>query len=107
MKDYKKIAEEFGREVSKLLGDQLVKVILFGSVARGKERENSDIDVLIIVRDNSWKIQQDVSGIVLKYLIKYGVYISVKVVTEEEFEIMRDMHSSFYHEVFREGIRIA
>ncbi len=107
MKDYKKIAEEFGKEVSKLLGDKLVRVVLFGSVARGEERENSDIDVLIIVRGDSWKIQQDVSGIVLKYLLKYGVYISAKVVTKEEFEIMGDIHSPFYHEVLREGIRIA
>jgi predicted nucleotidyltransferase len=41
----KKYCEALGR----LLGDRLVSVMLFGSVARGEWDENSDIDVIVVV----------------------------------------------------------
>lgn len=34
-----------------LLGDRLVSVVLFGSLARGEARERSDIDVLVVAED--------------------------------------------------------
>jgi predicted nucleotidyltransferase len=44
----KKYQEEIKRIVESLSDYRPEKVILFGSVACGKERENSDIDLLII-----------------------------------------------------------
>ena len=41
------------RELTRVLGDQLVSVILYGSRARGQARSDSDIDVLVVVRDDS------------------------------------------------------
>jgi predicted nucleotidyltransferase len=36
--------------VSELLGDALVGIVLFGSMARGESREMSDIDLLVVIR---------------------------------------------------------
>ncbi|MBI4770044.1 MAG: nucleotidyltransferase domain-containing protein [Chloroflexi bacterium] len=44
------MANEFTTVASQALGVQLTSAILFGSVARGQARRNSDIDLLIVVR---------------------------------------------------------
>lgn len=39
------IAREFANAIN---SDKIIKIILFGSVARGDDHEESDIDILII-----------------------------------------------------------
>lgn len=43
-----KILNKFIVEVSKLIGNRLKKVILYGSYARGDYDKNSDIDLMIL-----------------------------------------------------------
>jgi predicted nucleotidyltransferase len=40
-------------ELTQILGDQLVSVILYGSHARRQAHPGSDIDVLVVVQDDS------------------------------------------------------
>ena len=44
----KKIAEEF---VNSIRSDNVDKIILFGSVARNEDTDDSDIDILIVADD--------------------------------------------------------
>ncbi|WP_054840311.1 nucleotidyltransferase domain-containing protein [Thermococcus sp. JCM 11816] len=105
--DYRKIAKEFAEEVKNSLGDLVKDVILFGSVARGGDyREESDIDVLIVVDADPWEIQKKVSELVVMYLLEYGTYISVKVVSVEEFEFMKNINTAFYTNIRREGVSL-
>jgi predicted nucleotidyltransferase len=41
--------EPWFRSLKEMLGESLLAVILFGSTARGEERDSSDIDLLIVV----------------------------------------------------------
>lgn len=43
-------AKRFSRLLQDQFGDSLVSVVLFGSVARSEEREDSDIDLLVILK---------------------------------------------------------
>ena len=43
------IIERYVREVSGIYGSHLKKIILYGSYARGDFREDSDIDIMILV----------------------------------------------------------
>jgi predicted nucleotidyltransferase len=45
------LVEEYARSARKGLGIPLESVILYGSVARGEERADSDVDLMFIVRD--------------------------------------------------------
>jgi predicted nucleotidyltransferase len=45
------LAEEYAAALREVLGDRLVSVVLFGSVARGQATASSDIDILVVVRD--------------------------------------------------------
>ncbi|HHT9124944.1 MAG TPA: nucleotidyltransferase domain-containing protein [Candidatus Brocadiia bacterium] len=51
MKDYKRIYETYLDFLKQELRDNLVSVVLYGSVARGQYRDDSDIDLLIVCED--------------------------------------------------------
>ncbi len=103
---HREVAEAFARDVRRLLGDNVVDVILFGSVARGEAKEESDVDILVIVKENAWESQKKLADLVVDYLLKYGIYVSPKVMSIEEFELIKDMNSAFYINVSREGVRV-
>jgi len=100
------VAEAFARDARRLLGENVVEVILFGSVAREEAGEESDVDILVIVRENPWESQKKLADLVVDYLLNYGVYVSPKVLSVEEFEFMKEINSAFYINVSREGVRI-
>ncbi len=49
--NYKQILNKFKRKLLIRFGDDLISLVLFGSVARGTARKESDIDMLIILKD--------------------------------------------------------
>ncbi|MEM1946428.1 MAG: nucleotidyltransferase domain-containing protein [Candidatus Caldarchaeum sp.] len=46
--EYKLLADRLVEELQRFFGDRLISVVFYGSVARGEERSESDIDVLIV-----------------------------------------------------------
>lgn len=49
--DYKEILIKFKQLLIERFGDNLISLVLYGSVARGAARDESDIDLLIILKD--------------------------------------------------------
>lgn len=49
--DYKEILKKFMQLLQKRIGDNLISLVLYGSVARGAAKDESDIDLLIILKD--------------------------------------------------------
>ncbi|MBI5883860.1 MAG: nucleotidyltransferase domain-containing protein [Elusimicrobia bacterium] len=49
--DYRPLLEKFRELLAKRLGDSLVSIILYGSVARGDSGPDSDLDILVVVED--------------------------------------------------------
>ncbi|MCZ7358380.1 MAG: nucleotidyltransferase domain-containing protein [Candidatus Methanoperedens sp.] len=50
-KDYKQILDKFSQLLLEKFSDNLISLVLFGSVARGTAKTESDIDLLIILKD--------------------------------------------------------
>lgn len=73
------LTEEFLSQISALYGDRLNKVILYGSYARGEQREDSDVDYLVVLNDEKIKTLKEISYLspVTDFLgLKYGVWVS-------------------------------
>ena len=98
-----KILKEFKSELSKILGSKLIDIILFGSYARGDFTQESDVDVLIIVKEKpTIEEENEISRLCLKFILKYGFVISAITYPKEFF----NSNSSFANEVKRIGVKI-
>lgn len=96
----------FSQDVKKVLGDKLTKIILYGSYARGEQRENSDFDVMILTTladAQIEKIEEKIFDIAFDYEMKYFVEISVIIKNEEHFNYWLGA-LPFYDNVNREGV---
>jgi len=97
------ILREFKHELTEILADKLVDVILFGSYARGDYTEESDVDVLIVVKERPTIDEENkISKLCLKFLIKYNIIISAIAYPEDIF----DLGSSFVTEVKKVSVKI-
>ena len=91
-----------------MLGSDLVKVIVYGSYARGDYRENSDVDVMVLVRlsePDIKKIATVIYDMAYDIELEKGIHISVVIKNEEQFEYWVDT-LPFYKNVSQEGIEI-
>lgn len=75
------IAREFANAIH---SDDIVKIILFGSVARGDDTEESDIDILIITT-NSDELSDEINSAAVDIILKKDEFISPHVMSEEHF----------------------
>jgi predicted nucleotidyltransferase len=99
------ILRSLRQELARSLGDQLVSVFLYGSQARRQARPDSDIDVLVIVRDDSdyGDLIRRTSAAVAALSLQHDVVISRAFVSKERFE--REQ-TPFLLNVRREGLAV-
>lgn len=96
----------FSQDVKNVLGDKLTKIILYGSYARGEQRENFDFDIMILTTLTDieiGKIEEKIFDIAFDYEMKYFVEISVIIKNEEHFNYWLGV-LPFYYSVNRDGI---
>ena len=97
----RKVLRDLRGELARSLGDQLASVFLYGSQAR----PDSDIDVLVVVRDDSdyGDLIRRTSAAVSALSLRYDVVISRAFVSQECYE--REQ-SPFLINVRREGVAV-
>lgn len=88
-------------------GPTISRVILFGSVANGEAKEDSDIDLLVVLKSgdrHEWR--RKLSSVLMPIIYRLGRYISLKTFTEEEVKEISEKRSAFMQEVFENGIEL-
>ena len=100
--DRKQLAIDFARN---LKHPKIEKIILFGSVARGEDKEDSDIDLLIITNSENIKdLKKEVSNKTWDILLRKGEYISLIIRSNSYYE--KNKNFSFLSNVNEEGVVI-
>ena len=101
--EYQEVVKEFVRRALGRYEDKIVSIILFGSVARGDAKEDSDIDILVIWKGYETEGWRTMTGLAFDVLLDQEEYISVKVIGLKDL----GTKSPFIKNVLREGIKIA
>ena len=84
------------------------KVIAFGSRARGQEREDSDLDLLILVDRKTPELESRIEDVAYRVMWDHDFrpILSVKVFTEDAYRKALSEGFSFYRSVEREGVAL-
>ena len=98
-----KLAKEVRQRLSKELG-QRVRVIMFGSQARGDANKESDIDLLVILPEIDSRTTRIASDIAWEVGFEAGRVISAIPDTKEQMK--RYAFLPFYQNIKREGVAV-
>lgn len=101
------VAESFAKRVRRENPGRVRDVFLFGSVARGTHHAGSDIDVLVLWEGEHGDGLSRMADTAFDHLLETGFYVSVKVLTPDEFAVARREHHPFVEAVLAEGRSLA
>ena len=90
------------------MGRSLVSVTLFGSVARGEEKLDSDVDLLLVLKDSTdqKKAERKISEIAHETYLAFGCAMLPIVVTETEYRNKLKRKQGFWGVIPEEGRQI-
>jgi predicted nucleotidyltransferase len=101
---FKNMENELISGLLDIFGDNVSKIILYGSVARNEETDESDIDVAVIITN---PVSSDVRNMFINWSaqmdLKYDCVLSVIDIEKEKFDMWENT-LPFYRNVSREGI---
>lgn len=108
-KDIQTIIKSVFKSYQEVYGKDLVKVILYGSYARGNFDKYSDIDLVAIVNVERQKADEYLSKVwdVSSELgLKYEIIISPTVIPYDDFMKYKD-DLPYYRNIYKEGVEIS
>ncbi|HED37080.1 MAG TPA: nucleotidyltransferase domain-containing protein [Ignavibacteria bacterium] len=100
----KEAVKEFTDRLKKLLRAKLINIILFGSKVRNVTNGESDIDILVLLKDKNKDILDRIVNVLVDIQLKYDANISPVIYSEYEFNMNLKLGSSFIKNVENEGI---
>ncbi len=103
----KDAVQDFLQRLQRGFGQAVRQTTLFGSKARGDSGPDSDIDILVIMDEESWSLRDSISVIASRVSLEYGVLIGPRVIGRERWERMARENFSLYQNIAREGIPLA
>ena len=99
------IVSESASRISEMMSDELGRIILFGSYARGDYTEESDIDIAVLARcsrSETAKYKADLVALSAEMDLKNMVVVNFICLPETEFN-ERKGYYPFYANIEREG----
>lgn len=83
---------------------QIVEVILFGSKARGNSAPDSDVDVLILAKNEDRQLQKAISKISSQVDLDFDILLNSLLIADERWRQMSKERFSLCRNVERDGI---
>jgi predicted nucleotidyltransferase len=84
--------------------NRVLQTVLFGSKARGDSGQWSDIDILIIVDEEDWRLSHAISNLAADVSLDYDVLIGPRVIGQKRWERMKEYRFGLYRNVVAEGV---
>jgi predicted nucleotidyltransferase len=83
---------------------QINQVVLFGSKARGDDTPESDIDILVVLRDNDWRLCDAIRTLGARVSLEHDVLLSIRAVSPDKWAELARYQFPLYQAIQTEGI---
>ena len=91
--------------LQEIFGNVLERIILYGSVARGTQTSESDVDIAVIVNGYTKTMHDTMTDFVVDLELKYNKVLSVLLIDYDKFKEWENV-MPFYKNVKKEGIQL-
>jgi predicted nucleotidyltransferase len=98
------ILVDLKKGIQEIAGDRLIKMVLYGSRARGDYSKDSDTDIAIVVRGLSREMKHRMLGRVAEIEFEYLRSLSTLILSEEDFLLLKNRERRIAADIEREGI---
>lgn len=98
-----KSIKRMSKDLAELYGDELDKIVLYGSYARGEQTAESDVDIAVVLKVTDEKNHEMMIDIVVDYELDLGVTLSVVPIEYGQYMEWKDS-LPFYKNIEKEGI---
>lgn len=100
------IIQNIINNLQEIYGEQLIKVIIYGSYARGTQTDESDVDIALIINGTPAAEATDkMMNCVASYELEYGKVLSVIDIDSDKYEAWKNV-IPFYRNIKNEGITL-
>jgi hypothetical protein len=83
----KNALDMFVSEAVQTFPEELLRIILFGSLARGEANADSDVDILVNIKDENFRLRRKLIG--MAFDIHMETKVDLSVISEDEFESLK------------------
>ncbi|MDD9855752.1 MAG: nucleotidyltransferase domain-containing protein [Gammaproteobacteria bacterium] len=98
--------EQYRQAINARHPGKVVRIAIFGSKARGDSHKYSDVDVLVIVNDDSVKLKMSLQKIGCKLASNSLVLPGIVVYPEAQWEELKRFGSAFHESVEHEAVAV-
>ncbi|MEI8173298.1 MAG: nucleotidyltransferase domain-containing protein [Deltaproteobacteria bacterium] len=94
------------KRLQDVAGDRLIRIVLYGSRARGDYSEGSDTDIAVIVRGLNREMKDTMLNRVADVEFDHLRSLSTLILSEEDFLFLKSRERRIALDIEREGIPI-
>ncbi|MFR5631508.1 MAG: nucleotidyltransferase domain-containing protein [Monoglobales bacterium] len=103
-----KILKEIAHIYHMVYGDDVIKIILYGSYARGDFNSDSDVDIVALVRGSRAELQNQLKKVwdaSSDLELEYGTILSPTVIPYDEY-VKYQSDLPYYRNIAEEGVEV-
>ena len=93
-------------QLKEVYRERIMAIYAFGSRARGDYTEESDFDVLVVVKDRDTSIEKKIINIFVEEETMSGLNFTPVIKDSGSFEHEREFNTPFYQNIQKEGLLI-
>lgn len=101
-----KAIREFSSSLHKEIGTDLVEAKVFGSKVRGEDSFESDVDILVLLKQIDQEKREIIANLSFEVGLKYDLFLSTVVYEQDIFYSPLSQETLFYQNIQREGVLI-
>ena len=98
--------DEYRKVLNERHPDTVLRMVIYGSKARGDAREDSDLDILLVVRNGTDHLKLPLREIGYELAVMSDTVPSILAYTQEEWDDRKRRGYSFQRSVERDGVSV-